>query len=67
MQLRTQAWPGDQGFNVLTDRRPAFIHSVPRSPEIYASGIWKFDALLANIKCPNEASRGVSGWEVEKI
>ena len=57
MQLRTQAWPGDQGFNVLTERRPAFIHGVPQTPEIYASGIWKFDALLANIKCPNEASR----------
>lgn len=24
--------------------------------EIYASAIWKFDALLANIKCPNEVS-----------
>lgn len=56
MQLRTQAWPGDQGFNVLTERRPAFIHGVPQTPEIYASGIWKFDALLANIKCPNEVN-----------
>lgn len=31
MQLRTQAWPGDQGFAVLTDRRPAFIHSIPET------------------------------------
>lgn len=56
MQLRTQAWPGDQGFNVLTQRRAAWIHGVPATPELYASGIWKFDALLANIKCPNEAN-----------
>ncbi|CAK8985770.1 unnamed protein product [Durusdinium trenchii] len=56
MQLRTQAWPGDQGFAVLTDRRPAFIHSIPETREIYSSAIWKFDALIATIKCPNEAN-----------
>ena len=56
MQLRTQAWPGDRGFDVLTNRRPAFIHGIPQHQEIYASAIWKFDALLANIKCPNEAN-----------
>ncbi len=31
--------------------------------EIYASAIWKFDALLANIKCPNEVSASL---DVEK-
>ena len=33
MQLRTQAWPGDRGFDVLTDRRPAFIHGIPQHQE----------------------------------
>ncbi|CAJ1395465.1 unnamed protein product [Effrenium voratum] len=56
MQLRVQAWPGDQGFATLTDRRPAFIHGVADSREMYGAAIWKFDALLANIKCPNEAN-----------
>ncbi|CAE7337395.1 unnamed protein product [Symbiodinium pilosum] len=56
MQLKVQAWPGDQGFNVLTDRRPAFIHGVRDTPLMYTSAIWKFDALMASIKCPNEAN-----------
>ena len=56
MQLKVQAWPGDQGFNALTDRRPAFIHGVRDTPSMYSSAVWKFDALMASLKCPNEAN-----------
>jgi len=56
MQLKVQAWPGDQGFGALVDRRPAFIHGVRDTSIMYSSAIWKFDALMATIKCPNEAN-----------
>eukprot|EP00931_Biecheleriopsis_adriatica_P060374 TRINITY_DN36256_c0_g1_i1.p1 TRINITY_DN36256_c0_g1~~TRINITY_DN36256_c0_g1_i1.p1 ORF type:complete len:2648 (-),score=427.06 TRINITY_DN36256_c0_g1_i1:64-8007(-) len=56
IQLRVQAWPGDQGFNVLTDRKPARIIGVPDIQEAYGSAIWKFDALMAELECPNEAN-----------
>ncbi|CAE8590044.1 unnamed protein product, partial [Polarella glacialis] len=53
MQLRTQGWPGDQGFDVLTDRVPAYILGVPTELKAYGTAIWQFDALLAEFDCPN--------------
>lgn len=36
IQLRAQSWPGDQGVGALADRRPAFIHSIPETPDAWS-------------------------------
>eukprot|EP00930_Biecheleria_cincta_P033869 TRINITY_DN23441_c0_g1_i2.p1 TRINITY_DN23441_c0_g1~~TRINITY_DN23441_c0_g1_i2.p1 ORF type:complete len:2588 (-),score=365.17 TRINITY_DN23441_c0_g1_i2:2-7765(-) len=56
MMLKVQAWPGDQGFNVLQNRTQATIYGVPTFKEAYSTAMWKFDALMADVRCPNEAN-----------
>lgn len=36
-----------------------------RVQEIYSSAIWKFDALIATIKCPNEVRKLAKDFESE--